>query len=92
MKGFPMEVGRAVLSKAGRDAGRRFVVLRTEGPYGFLADGETHKAGKPKKKKQMHLRPLPEFYPDIAEMIAAGGMPTDAQLRKHLAELPQRED
>ena len=51
MKKIPIEPGRAVLSIAGRDSGRRFIALKVEGDYAFIADGDLRKAEKPKKKK-----------------------------------------
>ena len=77
-----------MLSKAGRDAGRRFIVLRVEEPFCYIADGDLRKAEKPKKKKILHLHALPDFYSAIAEAIGRGEMPMDAQLRRYLADRP----
>lgn len=47
--------GSLVYSRAGRDKGNLFLVLRVEKDYAYLADGELRKVSKPKKKKLMHL-------------------------------------
>ncbi len=86
MNKIPIEPGRVVLSKAGRDAGRRFVVLKVDESYAWVADGDLRKATALKKKKHRHLRATPAHITDVAALLAAGKLPTDAQLRKCLSE------
>ncbi len=88
MNKIPIEPGRAVLSKAGRDAGRRFVVLRTDEPFAYVADGGLRKAEAPKKKKHRHLKALPECFSSIAEILKDGGLPSNADIRRCLADRP----
>lgn len=85
---IPLEPGRVVLSRAGRDAGRRFVVLRLDEAHVYVADGDLRKCETPKKKKHRHVRALPEQYPEIAATLAAGGCPANADVRKRLADRP----
>ncbi len=92
MNKIPLEPGRAALSKAGRDAGRRVVVLRLEAPYAYVADGNLRRTEAPKKKKDRHLRALPEFFPNIAGILKDGKLPSNAEIRKCLADQPQREE
>ncbi len=47
--------GMVVRSRAGRDAGRWFVITALEGNYALLADGDLRRLEKPKRKKLMHL-------------------------------------
>lgn len=49
--------GHVVLSKAGRDKGKKFMVLTvdSEGSYVYVADGNLRKVENPKKKKLRHL-------------------------------------
>lgn len=49
--------GHVVLSKAGRDKGKKFMVLTVdkEGSYVYVADGNLRKVENPKKKKLRHL-------------------------------------
>lgn len=83
---IPIEPGRIVLSKAGRDAGRRFVVLSVEEPFAFVADGELRKVETPKKKKHRHLRALPERHEAIASTLAEGKTPSNAEIRRCLTD------
>ena len=52
-----MEIARSniVRSAAGRDKGKLFVVLATEGEYLLLADGKGRKVESPKRKKRRHV-------------------------------------
>lgn len=56
-----IQSGMPVYSKAGHDKGRVFVVLKTENNYAYIADGDTRKIDKPKKKKLMHLQKINEI-------------------------------
>lgn len=47
--------GSLVYSRAGRDKGTLFLVLRAEGEYVYLADGDTRRVEKPKRKKLKHV-------------------------------------
>ena len=55
MDSMDLKAGQVVRSKAGRDKGRLFVVIKVEGLYAFVADGSLRKIEKPKKKKMKHL-------------------------------------
>ena len=46
MKKIPIEPGRAVLSIAGRDSGRRFIALKVEGDYAYIADGDLRRVDR----------------------------------------------
>lgn len=92
MNRIPIEPGRVVLSRAGRDAGRRFVVLRVEPPFAYVADGDLRRAETPKKKKDRHLKATPVYCREVARVLEGGGTPPDAELRKCLADQPQGEE
>ncbi len=49
-------IGRYVISKAGHDEGRVYVVVACEQDYLYLADGRLKKADAPKKKKKKHVQ------------------------------------
>ena len=61
-------VGQVVRSIAGRDNGKAFIVVKTEGEYVYIADGKTHRLEYPKKKKLKHIQ---GSY-NVSEEIAAG--------------------
>ncbi len=48
--------GKVVLSSAGRDKGKLFVVLGADGRYVYVADGKKRKMCAPKKKNIRHIR------------------------------------
>ena len=50
-----MERGSLVYSIAGRDKGNLFMVLKAEGDFVYLADGDVRRAENPKKKRLKHI-------------------------------------
>ena len=79
-------VGDLVVSRAGRDKGRPFVVLRAEEEFVYLVDGDLRRLDKPKKKKRMHVKPYPKkgsCRMDLEE----GRLLCDADIRKRIAAL-----
>ena len=71
-------LGQVVLSKAGKDSGSFYVVLREEGDFAYIADGRLRKAEKPKRKRKKHLAPT-------KTVLASGDYETDSQLRAALS-------
>ncbi len=62
-------IGQVVRSIAGRDNGKAFIVVRTEGDYVYVADGLTRKLEAPKKKKLRHIQGSYNVSEEIAESI-----------------------
>jgi len=84
VKAKPTEPGRVVISTQGHDAGRWYAVLSVLDERNVLvADGETRKLAKPKKKQVKHIRALPLTVP-VAGRGASGGEWADSDLRKAL--------
>ena len=77
-------VGDLVVSRAGRDKGRPFVVLSAEEGFVYLVDGDLRRLGKPKEKKRMHGEPSPKK--GTCRMELAEGL-CDADIRKRIAAL-----
>lgn len=50
-----MKAGELVRSLAGRDKGRLYIVLRTEGDFAYVTDGKRHLMSEPKKKRLKHI-------------------------------------
>ena len=82
-------IGTVVLSRAGRDKGKYFVVLALteDRNYALIADGDLRKVAKPKKKKLMHLRVKPVAIPTVKERLYAGERIYDHELRRNLESL-----
>ena len=51
-----LSAGTIVFSKAGRDKGRAMAVIRSEGEFLFLSDGDTRPLARLKKKKLKHVQ------------------------------------
>ena len=86
MTGFPMEVGRVVRSRAGRDEVRCMMVLELEDEqYVRVADGDLRKLEKPKRKKIRHLHATPALLLEVAEKLSGGRPVENADIRKALA-------
>ena len=82
MKPIPIEAGRIVVSKAGRDQGRRFVVLEEiDRDFVLVADGKLRTMERPKKKRRKHLKPTLEFAEDAARRLRNGEKIPDHELR-----------
>jgi hypothetical protein len=85
LKPIPIEPGRVVVSRAGRDAGRALVVLTmVDAQYALVADGRLRKAAKPKRKKFMHLTPKPVCIGGVLEKLTQNSALLDAEIRAAL--------
>ena len=79
-------IGSVVISKAGRDAEKFFVVIghSDDKKYVFIADGALRKVDNPKKKKLKHISVKNVVIPVIKETLESGGKVFDYELRSHL--------
>ncbi len=50
--------GLLAASKAGHDKDSVYVILREEGDYVYIADGEGRTVQKPKRKNKKHIQPI----------------------------------
>ena len=58
MNKWPLEVGRIAISRAGRDAGRKMLVVQElDADFVCVADGRHRQMARPKKKRRSHLKP-----------------------------------
>ena len=93
MKSIPFDAGRIVLSKQGHDKGRWFMVVQgLDEKHVLIADGDTRKLSKPKKKQMKHLRPKPEKACEIVERLKEGKPVLDSDIRKYLTAFAQKEE
>ncbi len=67
-------VGQMVRSKAGRDKGTAYAVIRAEGDYVYVADGATRKLDNLKKKKIKHVEGSYNVSEEIAERLLDGSI------------------
>lgn len=86
MKKAPILTGSVVISTAGRDEGRTFLVVDSlDELYVLISDGDTHKMEKPKKKKRRHLKLVTEPDNDIATRLSSGQPVFDHEVRRWLS-------
>lgn len=82
-----MDIARSdiVRSIAGRDKGKLFFVLNTEGEFLLLADGKTRRLESPKRKKRKHTVFVERMDCRVAEKIRSEEKVTNSELRRTLA-------
>ena len=78
------QIGQVVYAKCGRDKGMPFLVLRTEGAYLYLANGQHRTIAKPKRKKAMHVQPTKNVAQDVQAKVLAGAHLMDSDIRSAL--------
>ncbi len=79
-------LGQIVVSKAGRDAGRRFIVIKViDDLHVQITDGDLRRVEKPKKKKVKHLEQTGEVAETIRKKLTSDARVTNPEVRKALA-------
>ena len=87
MKKLPVEIGSVVISKAGRDQGRRFLVIaEVDADFVMVANGELRRMDRLKKKRRKHLKPTGRIVPELRDRLANGPAVQDHELRAWLSE------
>lgn len=87
MNRLPVEVGSIVQSKAGRDEGRKFlVVAEVNDDFVMVADGGLRRMDRQKKKRRKHLKPTGTVVTALRERLAQGLAVEDHELRAWLRE------
>jgi len=80
-----MNISDVVISLNGRDAGKRFIVVGTDGEYSLIADGKGRRYERPKRKKNKHLKFEDKADSQIAEKLTGDGKITNNEIRRFLA-------
>lgn len=76
-----VQIGSIVFSKAGRDAGRFFIVTEIlDDTYIHLVDGKLRKLQKPKKKKLKHIKATGDVAVKIREKLLNKSVIYDAEI------------
>lgn len=87
MKRLPIEVGSVVVSKAGRDVGRLFlVVAEVDDDFVMVANGALRKMDRQKKKRRKHLKPTGAVVQALRDRLSQGKPVEDHELRTWLSE------
>ncbi len=75
--------GCVVLSTAGRDMGRYFIVLDRDENYALIVDGKLRRVDSPKRKKIKHLMYAGRISSEkLQTKLEEGLVPEDAEVRK----------
>lgn len=79
---YPVEIGRVVVSTAGRDKGKVFMIMGIiDEKYVYIVDGDLRTMDRRKKKKLRHLKLCSEVLSGIAEKLRDGTRVFDAEIR-----------
>ena len=80
--------GTLVISRAGHDKGKAYLVLgESDAGCVLLADGRLKTTAKPKKKKVMHLQITGRRSEELGRRLAGNGAVQDHEIRKAIADL-----
>ncbi len=81
-----LKPGDPVISKAGRDKGKIFVVISIHEPdYVTISDGKLRKVEHPKLKKMKHVKRCGSPIMSINEKISTGEKINNSDIKKALA-------
>lgn len=58
-------LGQVVISNAGHDKGKYYVIIEATNEYVYLVDGKYKKISNPKKKNKKHIQPINQIYSEI---------------------------
>lgn len=80
--------GQLVMSRAGRDKGRKFIVIEVENKeFVKVVDGDLRKIEKPKRKKIKHLVKTNYFSEFICNKLVNQDKITNVMIRNELEKL-----
>ena len=82
------KIGQFVVSKAGRDKEKIFIVIdRIDENYLLLVDGDLRKIESPKKKKIRHIHRLDQLSVEIESKLRESKKVTNLMIRKEIEKL-----
>ncbi|NLY11719.1 MAG: hypothetical protein GX020_08575 [Firmicutes bacterium] len=77
-----ISVGQFVSSRAGRDINKNYIVLRViDESFVEVADGETRKVERPKRKNIKHLRLHKYINKELQQLLESDATITDQQVK-----------
>lgn len=79
------KVGQVVYSKAGRDAGKKFIIVSIpDESYVYISDGDLRKIEKPKRKNAKHLLITEEIVKPLSEKLLKNMNVNNSEVRRAL--------
>lgn len=86
-------LGQLVYSKAGRDAGKKFIIVEIiDELYVTVSDGSLRRLEKPKKKKIKHLELTGKVVTSLSEKFINKLKVTNSEIRKALAAVENKSE
>jgi len=80
------KLGEIIISKAGRDSGRYFVVMWDKDEYIGLCDGDLRKTDSIKKKKKKHVKKIGKVCEYLNGKLMDAAKVTNSEVRRSIAE------
>ena len=82
-----LTLGQVVYSKAGRDKGKKFIVIDIiDELYVMISDGDLRRIENAKRKKQKHLKITEEIVFPISEKLEKKVRVSNSEIRKALVD------
>ena len=78
-------IADVVIPIAGREAGKLYYVVESDGEYLLLANGKDRSLEKPKRKKRKHAKKVLRSETRVAQMLRSGDKVLNSELRRDLA-------
>ena len=80
-----IRVSDVVISTAGKDKGKLFYCVGTDGVYLLLSNGKDRTLESPKRKKLKHTRKVLRAVTRVAQKLSSGDKVLNSELRRDLA-------
>ena len=87
-----IRIADVVIATAGREKGKLFYVIGTQGEFLLLCDGKHRTLEKPKRKKRRHVQKVLRSETRVAAKLLSGDKVLNSELRKDLAYLKKTLD
>lgn len=78
------EMGGLAVSLAGHDKDDIFIILREDGEYVYLVDGNLRRLDKPKRKNKKHIQIILRKDEDLSRKLIDGTCVTDEEIRRFI--------
>ncbi len=85
-----IEKADVVRSIRGRDSGKLFYVIETDGRCAYIANGRDRRIEKAKKKKLKHIQYVATVDDRISGKLRDGERVTNAEIRRALAAIEEK--
>lgn len=83
-----VQLGQLALSKAGRDKGKGYIIVKIlDDTFVSLVDGNLRKIASPKRKNIKHLQVTAKVATEVKEKLLTGAKLEDEQVKQAISEL-----